>query len=54
MLYYGYLPSYEKHQTGEEKTPGKKVSDEQHRGEHHKISPVKNAAVDAAFVFYNK
>ena len=54
MLYYGYLPSYEQHQTGEEKTPGKKVSDEQHRREHHKISPIKDAAVDAAFILYYK
>ena len=51
MLDYGYLPPYEQHQAGKEKAPCKEVSDKQHRREHHKISPVKDAAVDTAFIF---
>ena len=48
------LPAYHHHQTGEEQTPCEEMSDKKHRGEHHKVAPVKNSAVYATFILDEK
>lgn len=48
------LPVKHDNAGSEEKTPAEEIFDEEHRREHHKVSPVIDAAVDAAFVFHNK
>ena len=51
MFEQSNFPAKHNDQTGKEQAPGKKVSDKQHRGKHHEMSPVKNSAVDTAFIF---
>ena len=50
----GDLPVDQDNQRGEEQAPAVEVLDEQHGREHHKMSPVIDPAVDAAFIFHNK
>lgn len=49
----GDLPADQHHAGSKEQTPTEKVLDKQHGGKHHKMPPVVNPAVDAAFVFHN-
>jgi hypothetical protein len=39
---------------GEKEAPAEEAANEQHGGKHHKMSPVVNAAIDAALVLHNK
>ena len=48
------LPLYQ-HDTGcKKQAPAKKISNEQHRCKHHKMSPVINSAVDTTAVLHNQ
>ena len=48
------FPAQHYNQAGKEKAPRQEVSDKQQRREHHKMSPVENAAVHTASVFHEE
>ena len=54
MLRIDDLPLDQYNQGFEKQTPAKKIPYKQHRCEHHKMSPVKNTAVDAAPVLHDQ
>lgn len=54
MLNQGDFPPEHEHDARKEQTPREEVPYKKHRGKHHKIAPVKDSAVDAAAVLYDK
>ena len=53
MFSVNNFPVNQHHCGSEKQTPAEKVRNEEHRGKHHEMSPVINAAVDAAFILHN-
>ena len=53
MLGVGQLPVQQYHAGCKKEAPAEETTDKEHGGEHHKMSPVINPAVDAAFILHN-
>lgn len=49
-----YLPAYQHYAGGEKQAPSEEARHKKHWGIHHKMTPVVNAAVDAAAVFHDE
>ena len=54
MLGIDDFPFNQDNAGGKKQTPTVKILNKKHRGEHHKMSPIVNTAVDAAFILHNK
>ena len=54
MLCVCQLPVQQYYAGCEEQTPAEETADKKHRGEHHKMPPVIDTAVNAALILHNK
>jgi len=54
MFCINYFPLNQHNTRCKKQTPAVEISDKEHRGKHHKMSPVINTAIDAASVFHDK
>ena len=54
MLCVCQLPVQQNYAGCKEETPAEETADKEHRGEHHKMPPVIDAAVNAALILHDK